>query len=116
MSTVGTDVRIYIQIATMLIVAISALFFYKYRGNAAFCGRNSCGVLVLCLHIILYYFFVILWHYDVFYLPEFVNSILGDDIFGFGIWSAGIRLQTAIEILLMALTIKRRQTWLNTLK
>ena len=109
------SVRPYIQFLTLIIVSVAAYIFYKYRGDTRFCGTNACGVFVLCLHIIIYYTFVLLWSAGIFYLPEFINDLFGFEFFGFGVWSAAIRLQTAIEILLMALTIKRRQTWMNTL-
>lgn len=100
-----------IQIVTLVLCVFTLVFFLISKFKFGKIPSRMYGVIALCSHIIIYYVFVLLWEADIFSLPNFVNKYLGGDIISFGLWSSAIRLQTALELVLMSITVYRRASW-----
>ena len=73
--------------------------------------RSAYGATALAVHISIYYFFVLLWAFDIFSITAFINELAGENCISFGLWSSAIRLQTVGELLMMAIILYRRYAW-----
>ena len=103
--------RLLIQlVATALCLAVIGMFLLVRIKTGRF-PRTMCGITVLGIHIVIYYTFVLLWELGIFSISAFMNNLLGTDLYWLGLWSSAIRLQTSIELVLMSVSIYRRQVW-----
>ena len=112
----SVDLRLSIQLINLALAIIVAVIIYKASGRGEICPRLYCGIFILSIHIAVYYTFVCLWSCGIFSITDFLNGLFGVDFIKFSLWSAAIRLQTLIEMLLMALTVRRRTQWIKSLK
>ena len=105
------DVRLFVQGVTLLVSLCIFTCAISFRIKYKFLPAGMIGVVVLVVHIISFYTFILLRGFAGFDIIGFLNEIVGREILSYGLWSSAIRLQTAIEILLMSLIIVRRHRW-----
>lgn len=108
------DIRVTMQSITLLVMVIVAISIIAYRIKYGYLSRSLWGVCALVIHIIIFYTCVLLAEFDIFDAIAFVQQALHCDLISYGTWSSAIRLQTAIELLLMTLTVAWRRSWINS--
>lgn len=108
-------VRLAFQLLTLSVVfvAITVLIVARLR---RYCSIQYCvAPLSLLIHIAVFYIFVILATCGSFNVTTYINEVLGINVISFGTWSSAIRLQTALELLIMVLMSCRRNLWIKSI-
>jgi len=101
------DLRVAFQIVTFILLAITLIAYCIIHKKFGYTPRKHWGIIALIMHLMIFYVFVIFRSLGIFDLTIFIDELFGVGIISFGTWSAAIRLQTAIELLLMSLSILR---------
>jgi len=106
------DFRGLFQCASVIVALISLAVLIFARIKYGRSSSNTVGAIAVLLHIIVFYIFVCIREYAGIDLLLYVSNAIGAE-FVYGDWSAAIRLQVVISLLLMALTVVRREKWIR---
>lgn len=101
------------QVLSWLIALLTLSIFCYYRIKYGKLSTSMSAALSLIVHLFVFYTFVLLWVSNIYYLPGFLNDLIGKNIITFGLWSSALRLHTSIDLAIMALTIIRRESWIR---
>lgn len=107
------EFRLPFQVLSWTLVLIILAIICKTKIRYGMLPSNVSAVLPLLIHIFIFYTFVLLAFTGVFSLTEFLNNLVGDYVFSFGLWSSALRLHTIIEIAIMVLQSCRREAWIR---
>ena len=109
------DYRILFQCLSLAIVTVTLGIFLFTRIKYGVVSSNITGAVALVIHIMVFYIAICVREYFGFDIISTINySLFGDQILAYGDWSSAIRLQTVASVLLMALTVVRRERWINS--
>ena len=109
------DFRFVLQGATFTIMFASLVMILYSRLRFGRLTSGMPGVVSLVLHIMIFYASIGIREFVGFDITEFVNECAGTEIISYGLWSSAIRLQTAILLVFMVLTVIRRQSWIKSI-
>ena len=109
------DYRLILQGITLAIVSLAIVILVYSRIRFGRFANGMIGVLSLLVHVFVFYVSIYMREYGGFDLIGLINESFGEDIMSYGLWSSAIRLQTAILIMFMVLTVVRRQAWIKSI-
>ena len=106
------DFRVLFQCASMIVALIALCIFIAARVKYGRSSSNTVGAIALLLHIVVFYTAVCVREYAGVDILLYISEAVRVE-FVYGDWSAAIRLQMVISLLLMALTVVRRERWIK---
>ena len=109
------DYRVLFQGLSLILSVATLLIFLYTRIAFGRLSSSAASAIALAFHIMLFYLAICAREYfGVDIISIINNSLFGDQVLAYGDWSSAIRLQTVASVLLMALTVVRRERWINS--
>lgn len=105
--------KIIIQSISFMILIATVVKLLLYRKRVGRLPRAGVNLLSLSVHLVIFYLFVMLANAGIFDLLAVLNDLFGVDYLTYHLWSSAIRLQTVIEIFIMASSLRERITWIG---
>jgi len=108
------DIRAILLAANAVVSVVLLGMIYSFRRKYKHIPDGFIGIIVLLAHFVVYCIAASLKEFGA--IDSIAECIKISDacrFFSWGVWAEAIRLQTLVELILMTMTVARRQKWIN---